>query len=162
MIPGIIDKVKKDINERGHSQRDNRLDRNTRALNGYQLIHHFIEEVGKMPVLKQKYQADWERIYPTYVKRCELLEADPLTRRAVIFNTSKYYEIFPCFLTMHVILNEHNEYDMIVYQRSSDLIKLEDDIEFFEHVMYKISHRVGIKVRRLIINYGSIHYQTTE
>ena len=88
-----------------------------------------------------------------------------------MFNTTGFYDevdqdsgeliregTYPCFTTMQVLMGENGEYDFVVYQRASDLEKLEDDISFFEYVMCKISRKIGAPVSRLIIHYGSIHY----
>ena len=63
---------------------------------------------------------------------------------------------------MQVLESGNNEYELIVHQRSSDLAKLEDDVTFFEYVMYKISQQTKLNLSKLTIFVGSQHYETNE
>lgn len=162
MIEGILKQVQETINKRGHPQIDNRLNRHTRVINGYSFSHSYLEGINKMPRIKNKYSEDWVRMYRTYRLACDELKKDKYSRRAVILNTSKYEDVYPCFLSFQILSGENGIHDCVVYQRSSDLSKLEDDITFYEYVMYKVGRRTGLNVSKLIVHFGSIHYETGE
>lgn len=160
MIKNLLDTVTLDLDSHGHPQEDKRLNRRVNAINGYVISHVYQEQITKLPEIKDKYHADWKRMYPTYVKACKKLVEDNSTRQAVFFNIAGFDTVMPCFLSFQVLHNQNQEYDLIVYQRSSDISKLEDDVQFFEYVMYKVSKRTSLNVNRLIIQYGSFHKES--
>lgn len=146
-----------DINTQGFNLRDNRLNRETRVINGYTIEHEYPEPLESSP-LNPKYEDDWFRMYKHFLLACEELTKDEFTRRAVILNTRMFEKNYPCFLSLQILHNQKdNSYDCVVYQRSSDVEKLEDDISFFEYVMYKVQNKIGKNVNRLIIMMGSVH-----
>lgn len=151
-----IENIKKEsIDTNGFQHTDARIGRETIAINGNCQI--FLVDLKEKPILQPKYKKDWQRMYRSFIQAKWELEKDPLTRRAMIFNTSNYYKVYPCFLSMQVLYNG-KEYDLIVHQRSSDLAKLESDIGFFNYVCYQLKNKVNIEVTRLIIQFGSLHY----
>ena len=152
----IKSKVITDISEKGFLQKDNRLNRMIKGINVYLIEKRYSSEMEHVMPLG-KYHSDWERMYRTFVMSCELLNKDPLTRRAVILNTSHYDKVFPCFLSMHILANEIEGHDMIVHQRAMDIEKLDDDIVFFEHVMWKVYKRTGLNINRLRIIVNTMH-----
>lgn len=167
----VLDNIRSLINREGYSQEDVRLKRTVRTINSIVINLHYLDDVSKLPPIKDKYNTDWSRMYPSYRNASDELLRDKYTRRACIFNMSHYYDVkddnkdvirdgtYPCFLMMQVLYRANNEYDFIVFQRSSDLLKLLDDISFYEYVMIKISRRAKIKITKLSIHMGSCHYE---
>jgi len=157
MIPDLVLKIKKDINEFGHVRQDNRLKRTVREIPGYRFLHYYLNPVEK-PTVLDKYKEDWKRMYLSFKQACYQVKLDPQTRRAMLFNDTKFTTNYQCFPMMQVLEFADKEYGLIVYQRSCDLDKIEDDVNFYEYVMYKISKQIEIPVNRLLMFFGSIHH----
>jgi hypothetical protein len=174
MKENLVNQIVESINAKGHNQVDTRLNRHTRALNGHTITHHYLEGIDKLPQIKDKYNEDWKRMYPSYRNACDELIKDKNTRRAIIFNMSHYYDMkdeggeviregtYPCFVMLQIVHRENGFYDCIVFQRSSDVVKLVDDITFFEWVIVKIQRRAKINIDKINIHYGSLHYTTNQ
>jgi len=157
----FVDALKATITEKGFKQVDNRLNRTTQNLSS-----HFIE-ISNSKVLEwlrreevlEKYKDDSKRMYSSFKKAIVEAKKDPNSRRLMVFNDSRFNEIYQCFTSFHFVYTKRNEFDMIVYQRSSDLIKLKDDLVFFANQMKKFERGTDYYVTKLIVIYGSIHYE---
>lgn len=157
MKQSLIDTIK----EKGFEQVDTRLNRITQAMSG-----HFLS-VSNQPLLEwlraqtvlPKYRDDSKRMYSSF--RRAILEAkhDANSRRLMVFNDSKFSEVGECFTHFHFVYTRRNEFDMYVYQRSSDVKKLLDDMIFFAHQMAKFEQRTGYYVTQLVVIYGNCHYE---
>lgn len=149
------------IKDKGFEQVDNRLKRVTRSLPG-----HFVV-VGSAPLLEwlrkqkllEKYKDDSKRMYVSFKRAILEAKKDKNSRRLMVFNDSKFSEVNECFTHFQFVYTHRNEFDMYVYQRSSDIGKLLDDMIFFAHQMERFEQRTGYYVTKLVVIFGHIHYQ---
>lgn len=157
MQKSLVDTIK----EKGFEQVDNRLKRTTQSLPG-----HFVV-VSNAPLLEwlrtqkllAKYKDDSKRMYVSFKRAISDAKKDPNSRRLMVFNDSKFNEVNECFTHFHFVYTNRNEFDMYVYQRSADMMKLLDDMIFFSHQMAKFEQRTGYYVTKLVVVYGHCHYE---
>lgn len=138
----------------GRYQYDGRLNRNVEYCIGLQLTLPFT----KVTRLKAKYKADFLRIRKSFVQAIRNAVADPVSRRLVCFNTLYFERNYQCFLIMQ-FLKTHEGYMMVVYQRSADLAKYFDDVNFFMFVANKFRVQMKTKVIGVTIFYAHVHKQ---
>lgn len=158
----LHDALTKLIKEKGFVQSDKRLKRTTQSLPGHFVVvsnSSFLEWLRDETLL-EKYKADSKRMYASFKKAISEAKKDPNSRRLMVFNDSKFSEINECFTHFQFVYTHRNEFDMYVYQRSSDLQKLLDDLIFFSYQMKKFEKATGYYVTKLVIVYGHIHYET--
>lgn len=157
----FVNSLYETIYTEGFDQVDNRLSRVTRALPGHFVEirnSNIIEWLKKEEVL-DKYKDDSKRMYVSFKRAIKEAKRDPNSRRLMVFNDSRFNEIYECFTSFHLVYTQRNEFDMYVYQRASDLSKLKDDLVFFAHQMKKFERGTGYYVTKLVVIYGSIHYE---
>lgn len=159
----FVTELYKTIETKGFDQIDNRLNRKTKTLPG-----HFIEirnltilEWLKREEVLEKYKDDTKRMYVSFKRAINEAKKDPNSRRLMVFNDSRFNEIYECFTSFHFVYTQRNEFDLYVYQRASDLVKLKDDLVFFAHQMKKFERGTDFYVTKLVVIYGSIHYEIT-
>lgn len=156
----IQEKMSLDIADNNYVQEDKRLGRSTQSLSG----HLLVLDRGEIRDLAQgtplsKYSDDWNRMkWGMDFVVGEALK-DPDSRRLMVFNNADYYNVFQCFTSFHFVMTHRNEYDMYVYQRSSDISKLKDDLIFFSHVAEHFELNVDVPVTKIVISYGHVHYE---
>ena len=154
--------LKNIIDEKGFSQTDKRLNRTVQALPGHFVVitNQLLLEWLRTQKLLEKYKDDSKRMYSSFRRIMSEAKKDPNSRRLMVFNDSKYSETYECFTHFQFVYTQRNEFDMIVYQRSSDLEKLKDDLIFFSHQMRKFERGTDHYVTKLVIVYAHVHYQT--
>ena len=148
------------IKEKGFQQIDNRLQRKTQSLPGHFIVvsnQSLLEWLRSEKVLS-KYTDDLKRMYSSFKKAVDNAKIDPNSRRLMVFNDSKFNEINECFTHFHFVYTHRNEFDMYVYARSADMVKLKDDLVFFAHQMKKFE-KSGYYVTKLVVVFGHIHYE---
>lgn len=160
---------------------DNRLKRGLIASNGVvititnkEVLDHVI---FSRPPIPDKFQDDI-KIMSVSQKECIFeLCRDPQTRRAVILNTDWYYtpNRYPCFIYLHFLLRTTKtkdikftesgtekvikplSYDLIISQRSLDVVKAYDDLCFFGFIAQNVCAEAGITVSRIIWMINNLH-----
>lgn len=142
---------------------DKRLNRKVKSVPGHFIIlgEDSIRELNKEKKL-EKYKDDWKRMFRSFKEAVKLAKEDISSRRLMLFNGNNFYKVFPCFTHFQFVMTHRNEYDMYVYQRSSDLAKLKDDCVFFTKVAKKFEKKVGIKVTKIVIVFGDVHFEVKE
>lgn len=161
----LRDHVREEIKSFGFNQHDERMKRNTRYVLGYRLS---IDDGNLVRWLKgektlPKYADDWKRMSFTFENAVHLASQDGDSRRLVIFNAEfTHKDIEQCFTQMQFVKDhafESDEFVLIVTQRSADVTKFDDDLVFFGSICRKWEIALKTKVRRIIINYGNLHYE---
>ena len=156
----LYNSLKKKIKKHGFIQEDKRLNRKTYSLPG-----HF--EVIKDPLLLvylenqkplNKYNADWRRLSINFSSVVSEAKDDLNSRRLMLLNDHGYYSTYQCFTHFQFVYTHRKEFDMYVYQRSSDLSKLHDDLVFFAYVMKEFRQKTETNVTKLVVIYGNLHY----
>lgn len=105
-----------------------------------------------------KYLPDRDRMVKSFLDSVELAKKDPQSRQLMVFNDHEYQTIHQCFTHMQFVMTKRKEFDLYVYQRSADLVKLKDDLTFFAHTAEEFQDKVGKKVTKIVVVYGNIHY----
>lgn len=75
------------------------------------------------------------------------------------FNDQAFRLIFQCFTHFQFVYTARNEFDMYVYQRASDLAKLEDDLAFFSKVLSYFEKGTKEKVTKIVVVFGHVHFE---
>lgn len=164
-IPSELEKLgadlKKVIDEKGFRQIDNRLKRTTQSLPGHFVVvsNPALLEWLRNQELLEKYKADSKRMYASFKRAMNEGKKDPNSRRLMVFNDSKFSEVYECFTHFSFVYTHRNEFDMYVYMRSSDMTKLQDDLVFFAHQMKKFERGTGYYVTKLVIIFAHLHYE---
>ncbi len=158
----LRDGLRRKIREHGFVQEDKRLGRITQSLPGHFSVirKSLIDELTiHEPLLK--YSDDWWRIVNSGLPNI-IAEAkkDKNSRRLMVFNDQDYQSIFQCFTSFQFVYTERKKFDMYVYQRSSDLDKLHDDLIFYTAIARFFQRNVMIPVTKIVIIFGHIHYGT--
>lgn len=79
-------------------------------------------------------------------------------RRLIFFDLDRDPVTFSCISMLQFVLNE-NGWNLMVYQRASDLIKLVDDMNFLCHAIHLFESSFNVVVNTLTVNYGTIHLE---
>lgn len=116
-----------------------------------------IEDLSKKPAL-EKYSADQERMEKTLNLAVIKAIEDPNSRQLLVLNVDDYMNVQQCFQLMQFCLVD-GEYQCLVYQRSADISKLEDDWIFFSKMATIFEARTTIKVNKITVNYANIHVE---
>lgn len=138
----------------GRYQYDNRLDRDVEYCIGLQLTLQFTKPTR----IRTKYKSDFARIRKSFEHAIKNALLDPTSRRLVCFNTIYFERNYQCFLIIQ-FLKTHEGYMMVVYQRSADLAKYFDDVNFFMFVANKFSVRMKCNIIGVTIFYAHVHKQ---
>ena len=157
----LVSELKEKIDKNGYKQEDKRMERMTQALPGHFIIisnPKLLEWLQGGKVL-DKYKADSKRMYSSFRVAMKNAKEDVNSRRLMVFNDLKFKQVNECFTHFQFVYTHRNEFDLYVYQRSSDLDKLRDDLIFFAHQMKKFERGTGYYVTKLAVVYGSIHYE---
>jgi len=157
----LVTELNNVLTEKGFAQVDTRLKRTTQSLPGHFVVISspiLLEWLGKQTLLP-KYEKDSKRMYSSFRKTIREAKVDPNSRRMMVFNDSKYLSTFQCFTHFQFVYTHRNEFDMYVYQRSADLVKLKDDLSFFAHQMKKFERGTGYYVTKLVVVYGHLHIE---
>ncbi len=154
--------LRETIDKNGFVQEDKRLNRSVKSLPGHFVMvrSDLLNWLREQPIL-EKYKDDSKRMYSSFRRAMSEAKIDLNSRRLMVLNDSKYNKVYQCFTHFHFVYTHRNEFDMYVYQRSSDMSKLKDDLIFFAHQMKKFEKGVGQPVTKLVIVYGSVHYEIT-
>lgn len=160
----FISSIKTKIRESGFEQRDERFERDTKALNGHFLVikEQVVLDWLSQQDLLEKYAADTERMEKSLNDCIDWAKEDVNNRRLVVSNMDNYDEVFPCFPIAQFVWTGREEFDFHVYMRSSDLAKLTDDCIFFAHMMKHFEKKVGRPVTKLIVTFGNVHYDNSK
>lgn len=142
----------------GHDQKDLRLNRQVRFMSAMCSSVPYSLLPDSKPIMK--YKSDWKRMKKSFDIAVRLAKKDPDSRRLVVYNTQDSLRIQPCFLIIQFVRRD-GEYDVITYMRSSDVSKLDDDIVFFSEIINRFKKQTKAKIRRLILMFGHVHYDTT-
>lgn len=151
--------LRKKIIENGFRQEDKRLKRTTMSLPGDFVV---VSNVGLLNWMKgekqlDKYVDDWKRMYTSFNRMVKETKEDKNSRRLMVFNDSRYQNIYQCFTHFQFVYTGRNEFDMYVYQRSADIAKLKDDMIFFANIMKKFEQKTKEKCTKLVVIYGNVH-----
>jgi thymidylate synthase len=161
-IDSLIQRLRLAIREDGIEIQDNRLNRTTCSIVGESInLRGVILDEIKKGELTDKYKDDSKRMGPSLLNAIEQIKKDPKSRRAVILNTQRFYDVFPCFLSIHILYNGR-DYTAIVTQRAQDLEKMEKDLKFFGQLFFVFETETGKSISEIIINYGTIHFTKEE
>lgn len=156
-------KAQYDLKTFGIEQQDKRLKRKVLFLSSYTLqVDGDLLNQLKYTIPEKKYNEDFKRMWRSMQSTCKILRQDPLSRRGVIFNTSKYFKIFPCFLSLQVVPLFDEMYSLVVYQRSGDLEKMIPDVTFFSNIARRIEVDAKIYIKILVVLYGHFHCKKEE
>ena len=149
------------INRKGMKQKDSRLNRTTMSLPGHFgiLKHPDVLPWLQSQQLLDKYSDDLSRMTPSLNIAISNAKEDKNSRRLMVLNDQDFNEIYPCFIGTQFVYTHRKEFDMYVYQRSSDLAKLQDDCIFFSKLALLFQKKVGKKVTKIVIIFGHIHYE---
>jgi len=156
----LVDRLYRDIKKNGFVQKDKRFNRKVWALPGHFII---IKDIAtKVYLLQQsllrKYADDWNRMSISFLKACQEAKKDPNSRQLVVFNDANFDKVHQCFTHMQFVYTARNEFDLYVYQRSADMVKLKDDLTFFAHVGQLFETEVKKKVTKIVVVYGNVHF----
>ena len=83
------------------------------------------------------------------------LEADKFTRQAVI-NNWQFKELPPCICLLQ-FLYRSNALQLIIYIRSSDINRLENDLISLTRILEQVCLNLHMTVGKLYIHIGSLH-----
>lgn len=158
----LVKELETVIKEKGFVQVDKRLERTTQSLPGHFIVLSnpiLLEWLRKQKVLP-KYKDDSRRMYSSFKIAVREAKKDPNSRRLMVFNDSRFTDVGQCFTHFHFVYTHRNEFDLYVYQRSADIVKLKDDLVFFANQMKKFESQTGYYVTKLVVVYGHIHYET--
>lgn len=153
-------KLKADIKKNGFVQNDKRYQRTVYALPGHFIV---IKEKKLLDYLvaqeiPDKYFNDSDRMGPSLRRAVFEAGNDLNSRQLMVFNDKDFDKVHQCFTSMQFVYTERKEFDLYVYQRSSDIEKLHDDLVFFSFVAKFFSEIVGKKVTKIVVIYGNCHY----
>ncbi len=157
----LIQKIREKIQKEGFEQNDMNLKRKVKALTGYILEIHtpeILSYLKKRSPLK-KYKNDYSRMKKSYEKTIKKAKKDSNSRQLMIFNCNNFHQINQCFTQFHFVNNESKNFELYIYQRSSDLSKLIDDLVFFGSLIRKFEKEISTKVVKMTIIYGNIHFE---
>lgn len=153
-------KLKQDIEKNGFLQTDRRMGRKTMSFPGHFIVVKDPKIIGyliRRGVLR-KYVDDWNRMIPSFLSATHQAKYDPDSRQLMVFNDENYKHVHQCFTHMQFVMTHRKEFDLYVYQRSSDMVKLKEDLTFFAHVARAFADEVGKKVTKIVVVYGHIHF----
>ena len=154
--------VKKTVDKNGFIQKDIRMNRYVKALPGhFEVLKGRAFQELKFAGIPDKYVQDFTRMHETFLAAALKAKKDRYSRQLVVLNTDNYLEVQPCFLSMQFVYTHRSEFDLYVYQRSSDLSKLRDDLAFFAHVAKEFEVAVKCHVTKLVVVFGNIHYEVS-
>jgi len=160
----LHDELKTTVKEKGFVQVDNRMNRMTQSLPGHFVVvsnPKLLEWLDKQEVLG-KYRDDSKRMYTSFKRVVKEVRKDPNSRQLMVFNDSKFNEVNECFTHFQFVYTHRNEFDLYVYQRSADIVKLKDDLVFFAHQMKKLEKLTHYYVTKLVVVYGHVHYEISK
>ena len=143
----IISKVNRDLDLCGKKIQDETIDRMTLELKTYHILLYPVDirEIELTEYNESKYGDEMHDI-ETWMHSDSFLQS---TRRQIVyFNNNDFYDRRQCISLFQILDNE-----MIVYQRSGDVIKMKDDHRFFVEIV----RRHFPKVELIDIIYGSVH-----
>lgn len=129
---------------------DVNLNRSVRELiaQEYDINSTLINYLNSDVALNTKYEPELNDIKEWYELNFPKYSKDEHRRHIVYFNSNDYNNRLQCISLFQVLDNT-----MIVYQRSSDTIKMLDDFRFF----VEIKNRYFANVDHIKIFYGSLH-----
>jgi thymidylate synthase len=158
----FIEDFRVEILQKGVTQKDDRFNRIVKSLKFQAASIYssdmldYIKSTNRLP----KYDKDWERMEDSFLYCVREYWKTPLSRRMVVSNMDFYEDVFPCFLTMQFLAIDENSVQVIVYQRSQDIVKMHDDLVYFGNVIKKFETGTGSKVTKLNVIYGDLHTKT--
>lgn len=151
--------LERDVRKNGFVQQDRHLNRETISLPGHfvvikdKALMHWLRSNDLIP----KYKADWMRMLRSFLAATAKAKKDPDSRQLMVFNDDHYSEIHQCFTHMQFVMTGRGEFDLYVYQRSADLVKLKDDLTFFAKVAEAFETEVGKPVTKIVVVYAHVH-----
>lgn len=150
--------LKEVIDTHGFDEKD-RLGRKVRALPGhfYVLKDEDLALFRELKVL-EKYVDDEDRMRPDLAWCSKRAKIEPNSRQLIVHNNTGVRNVPACFNMVQFSMTHRKQYDMYVYQRSSDLAKWQDDISFFIRIKDLFEKWSGKKCTKIVIVYGNIHY----
>ena len=158
MIKEKTAQLKELLERTGQDQHDKRFSRNVKGLNCH--IADFSDCLTEKQLLlpEDKYKDDWVRMYRTFNHACNDTIVNQNSRQMVVLNTNNYLSNFQCFQLMQFIQNPGTgDYDVLVYQRSADIDKMESDLKFFMYVITKFEKKTYGRVSSFKVIYGNLH-----
>lgn len=155
-----------DIITNGSVVHDRRLDRHLYSLPG----HHYVIGSDSVDAYTKRaheieldtFSDDWRTILRSgWNAMCKEAMRDPGSRRLMVFNCEHFLTKYQCFVSFHFVWTYRGEFDLYVYQRSCHLDKLHNDLTFYGHVINEFEKKVDESVTKIVIIFGSIHYDVT-
>jgi hypothetical protein len=95
----------------------------------------------------------------SFLRAVKEAKLDVNSRQLMVFNDENYEEVHQCFTSFQFVWTHRNEFDMYVYQRSSDLAKLLDDLIFFANVLAEFEKATRRRVTKIVVIFGNSHYE---
>lgn len=156
----LISDLKEKILHHGFTQEDRRLNRTVQALAGDFLVIKDPIVLAYLQSTKpiEKYRDDWYRMLTSFLDATIEAKKDLNSRQLVISNMYDFKNVKQCFNLFQFVYTRRNEFDLYVYQRSADMVKLKDDLTFFGNVAGAFEEVVGQKVTKIVVTYGHVHY----
>ena len=154
-------KTVNDIKKKKFVQEDKHLHRKTYSLPG-----HFVIISGELlKWLKRikpltKYTEDWDRMKLSFFEAVLAAKKDKNSRQLMVFNDSNFSAVKQCFTSFQFVYTHRKDFDMYVYQRSADMIKLKDDLIFFGNVAQLFGRMNLTPVSKIVVIYGHCHIET--
>lgn len=145
-----INNIRRSILLHGKLIHDVNLNRSVRELiaQEYDINSTLINHLNSDVALNTKYEPELNDIQEWYELNFPKYTKDEHRRHIVYFNSNDYNNRLQCISLFQVLDNT-----MIVYQRSSDTVKMLDDFRFF----VEIKNRYFANVDHIKIFYGSLH-----
>jgi hypothetical protein len=160
----LLEKTVASIAKNRFQQNDMNLNRETMSLPGHFIVikdKEILDFLKNQPCL-EKYDDDICRMNDSYESMINKARHDLNSRQLMVFNDSDFHKINQCFTSFQFVYTKRNEFDLYVYQRSSDVSKLIDDLIFFGNVSQIFENDIDKKVSKIVIIYGNIHYEIKE
>lgn len=145
---------------KGFVQHDINRNRHVHAAVGQALSltdREYLLEMMKFEPL-DKYEADYNRMKFSLEEAIKKANHDENSRQIFVQNDDNFYEVLPCFTSMHFVYNGKG-FALYIYQRSSDLEKWEDDMVFFGSIMKIFEEKTKKTILHLVVFYGNVHYE---
>lgn len=137
--------ISKFLDKQGSTVYDNRMDRWVKEMIGFQLTlrEHDLDLIRKRK-LNDKYQPELHDFHEWMQSTYFSVER----RQAVYFNNIDFLQRMQCISLFQIL-----DTTLLVYQRSGDIEKMEDDHRFFVEII----DRYHVYIDKIIITYGSLH-----
>lgn len=150
-----------DIKKKNFIQEDKHLQRKTYSLPGHFVIitDELLRWLKRVKPIT-KYVEDWSRMTPSFFEAVKAARSDKNSRQLMVFNDDQYSIIKQCFTSFQFVYTKRKDFDLYVYQRSADMIKLKDDLIFFGNVAQVFGRATLTPINKIVVIYGHCHIET--